>query len=99
MLNMNMPTEGKGRTFKAVVIRNISGKLLLLLKVKNRLRLTKMDREIEDLFNNVNHLIECQTWVCKRVDFLEQKQQDISIRIQNLGFSSYRKTEMYIKWK
>ena len=51
-----------------------------------------MQEEIENLFNNVNHLIECQRFVEERVIFLEQKRIEISSWISNLGPSQYKDT-------
>ena len=51
-----------------------------------------MQEEIENLFNNVNHLIECQRFVEERVIFLEQKRIEISCWISNLGPFQYKDT-------
>jgi hypothetical protein len=67
-----------------------------------------MDQITEDLFNNVNHLIECQRWVMERVRFLDEKRLELTKIIQNLGVSSYKQTlenqiktmgdESFYKW-
>ena len=49
-----------------------------------------MDQITEDMFNNVNHLIECQRFVMERVRFLEEKRLELTTIIQNLGDSSYK---------
>ena len=46
----------------------------------------------ENLFNEVNHLIECQRIVMERVNFLEAKRLEIVHMIQNLIASSYKET-------
>ena len=51
-----------------------------------------MDEHLEDLFNNVNHLIECQRFVMERVKFLEAKRVEISNMIQNLSNSNFKET-------
>ena len=51
-----------------------------------------MEGQIENLFNNVNHLVECQRFVIERVNFLEEKRQEISILIQNLPISNFKET-------
>ena len=48
----------------------------------------KMDQLVEDMFNNVNHLIECQRFVKQRVQFLEEKRVELTQIIQNLGVAS-----------
>ena len=50
-----------------------------------------MEGQIENLFNNANHLVECQRFVIERVNFLEEKRQEISILIQNLPISTLKK--------
>ena len=47
---------------------------------------------MESLFNNVNHLIECQRFVVERVYFLEQKRLEISSWITKLGHSKHKLT-------
>ena len=47
---------------------------------------------METIFNNVNHLIECQRFAEERVIFLEQKRLEISCWITNLGHSEYKFT-------
>ena len=47
---------------------------------------------MEDMFNNVNHLIECQRFVKQRVQFLEEKRVELTQITQNLGVSSYKET-------
>jgi hypothetical protein len=61
----------------------------------------KMDQLTESLFNDVNHLVECQRFVMKRVVFLEIKRLEITSMIPNLSDSSYKETfEREIrKWK
>ena len=44
------------------------------------------------MFNNVNHLIECQRFVMERVEFLEAKRVEITNMIQNISSSSYKET-------
>ena len=52
----------------------------------------KMDELTENMFNNVNHLIECQRFVMERVEFLEAKRVEITNMIQNISSSSYKET-------
>ena len=52
----------------------------------------KMNDLTENLFNEVNHLIECQRFVMERVNFLEAKLLEIVDMIQNLSASSYKET-------
>lgn len=47
---------------------------------------------IEDMFNNVNHLIECQAFVLERVQFLEGKRLELTNIIQNIGVSTHKET-------
>ena len=51
-----------------------------------------MDDTIENMFNNVNHLIECQGFVLERVKFLEEKRLELTNIIQNLSDSEYKET-------
>ena len=51
-----------------------------------------MDGTIENMFNNVNHLIECQGWVLERVKFLEEKRLELTSIIQNLSDSEHKET-------
>jgi hypothetical protein len=51
-----------------------------------------MDQLIESLFNDANHLGECQRFVMERVEFLEMKRLEITRMIQNLSDSSYKET-------
>ena len=62
--------------------------LLLLLKVTNKQILPKIENDLENLCNEVNHLIDCQNNVFQRLDFLEQKRPEILNRISMLGFSA-----------
>ena len=52
----------------------------------------KIDELTENMFNNVNHLIECQRFVMERVEFLEAKRVEITNMIQNISSSSYKET-------
>ena len=51
-----------------------------------------MDQLTESLFNDVNHLVECQRFVMERVEFLEMKRLEITRMIQNLSESCYKET-------
>ena len=51
-----------------------------------------MDDLMENMFNNVNHLIECQRFVMERVEFLEAKRIELTNMIQNLDTSNYKET-------
>ena len=51
-----------------------------------------MDDQMENMFNNVNHLIECQRFVMERVKFLEAKRIELTYMIQNLDTSNYKET-------
>ena len=50
----------------------------------------KMDDLTEDIFNNVNHLIECQGFVLERVKFLEEKRLELTNIIHNLSDSEHK---------
>ena len=41
-----------------------------------------MDSTTENMFNNVNHLIERQRFVMEEVTFLEEKRQELNDMIQ-----------------
>ena len=51
-----------------------------------------MDQLTESLFNDVNHLVECQRFVMERLEFLEMKRLEITRMIQNLSESCYKET-------
>ena len=51
-----------------------------------------MDSTTENMFNNVNHLIERQRFVMEEVTFLEEKRQELTDMIQNLSDSVYKET-------
>ena len=51
-----------------------------------------MDSTTENMFNNVNHLIERQRFVMEEVTFLEEKRQELNDMIQNLSDSEYKET-------
>ena len=44
------------------------------------------------MFNNVNHLIECQGFLLERVKFLEGKRRELTNIIKNLSVSCYKET-------
>ena len=52
----------------------------------------KMDQLTENMFDNVNHLIECQRFVVERVKFLEEKRKELTNIIQNLSVSTHKET-------
>ena len=51
-----------------------------------------MDDFTEDIFNNVNHLIECQRFVVERVEFLETKRLEITNMIRSLSDPNHKET-------
>ena len=51
-----------------------------------------MDHLTESMFNNVNHLMECQRFVMEIVLFLEEKRLELTNMIQTLSESSYKET-------
>ena len=52
----------------------------------------KMDEHLENMFDNVNHLIECKQFVMEKVKFLEDKRLELTNVIKNLSASSYKET-------
>ena len=61
----------------------------------------KMDHLTESMFDNDNHLTECQRSVMERVQFMEDKRLELTNIIQNLSSSSHKETleTKSIKWK
>ena len=51
-----------------------------------------MDNTMENMFNNLNHLVECQKFVMEEVKFLEGKRRELTQFIQNLHDSEYKET-------
>ena len=47
---------------------------------------------MENLFNNVNHLIERHRFVMEEVNFLEGKQHELTTMIHNLSDSDHKET-------
>ena len=59
----------------------------LALEGGHQLKAHKMEHYMEQIFNEVNQLVECQQYLFERAILLEQKRKEIFNRITDLGLS------------